>query len=132
MLSASQAGLLFSLAARVVPETAGLDGPAKERFGAIVDQALSARPAAVRRQFRVLLSLLRWLPALRYGAPFERLAPGRQDAVLAWFQDAPLRPLRQGFWGLKALVFMGYYGRAEAGEAIGYAPSFAGNERLRA
>ncbi len=129
-LTAWQWDFLIRLAGRVVPETADLDEEAWARFRAIVEEALGARPPAVRRQFGALLGILRWLPLLRYGRPFEGLAPERQDAALGWFQEAPLRPLRQGFWGLKALVFMGYYGRAEAGAGVGYVPDVAGNDRL--
>lgn len=118
------------LGARIVPELSGLDAAGEARFRAIIDEALAARPPEVRRQLGLFLTLLRWAPALRYGAPFERLGAARQDAVLAWFHDCPIGRLRQGFWGLKTLVFMGYYGRAEAGAGIGYAPSFTGNERL--
>lgn len=120
------------LAERIVPEVADLDTEGEARFRAIIDEALAARPPQVRRQFGLFLGLLRWLPALRHGAAFERLTPARQDAALAWFHDCPVGRLRQGFWGLKTLVFMGYYGRAEAGEQLGYAPSFAGNEHLAA
>ena len=113
-----------------MPAVAGLDAAGRERFAAIVGKALSERPAALRRQFALFLTVLRWAPVLRFGAPFDRLAPAAQDAVLRWLMDAPLAKLRGGFWGLRALVFMGYYGQLETWGTIGYAPSFAGNERL--
>jgi hypothetical protein len=50
----------------------------------------------------------------------------QQDAALRWFHDAPLAPLRHGFWGVKTLIFMGYYGRPEAAAEIGYRPARAG------
>jgi hypothetical protein len=68
----------------------------------------------------------------RFGRPFDRLAPARQDAVLRWFQDAPVRRLRQGFWGVKTLIYMGYYLRADIGAEIAYHPSRSGNDRLHA
>ncbi len=74
--------ILEVLASRIVPETAALDAAGRERFRAIVTEALAERPAGVQRQFRTFLSLLRLAPLLRFGAPFERLAPERQDAVL--------------------------------------------------
>ncbi len=120
----------LAVAGRVVPAVAGLDAAGRERFAAIVGTALAARAPALRRQFTLFLSVLRWAPALRYGASFDRLAPTAQDAVLRWLMDAPLAKLRGGFWGLRALVFMGYYGQPETWGAIAYAPSFAGNERL--
>ena len=120
----------LAVATRVVPGVAELDAAGRERFAAIVGKALAERPAALRRQFALFLTVLRWAPLLRFGATFDRLAPAAQDAVLRWLLDAPLAKLRGGFWGLRALVFMGYYGQPETWGTIGYAPSFAGNERL--
>ena len=40
--------------------------------------------------------------------------------------------LASGFWGLKTIVFMGYYSQDAVAPMIGYTPSFAGNESLHA
>ena len=120
----------LAVATRVVPGVAEFDVAGRESFAAIVGKALAERPAALRRQLALFLTVLRWAPLLRFGATFDRLAPTAQDAVLRWLMDAPAAKLRGGFWGLRALVFMGYYGQPETWGAIGYAPSFAGNERL--
>jgi hypothetical protein len=130
VLDDGQFSMLRHFAARIVPESGGLDEGGLAAFRGIVEQALGARPESVRRQFGVLLKVLQWAPLARYGAPFERLGPERQDKVLRWFEGAPVLVLRKGFWGLKALIFMGFYGRAEAGAQIGYAPSFDGNAEL--
>ena len=105
--------------------------PGVEILG-IIHGAIARRPAALQRQLRLFFFLLRWLPAVRYLAPFDRLAAQQQTAVLTWFQDAPIGLLRKGFWGVKALVFMGYYGRPGIGPELGYRPSSNGNELLRA
>jgi hypothetical protein len=73
---------------------------------------------------------MRWLALLRFGAPFDRLSPANQDAMLRWLLDAPLTKLRGGFWGLRALAFMGYYGQTEVWPSLRYTPSFNGNELL--
>jgi hypothetical protein len=131
-LAQEKAEFLLVVAERVVPEVAELDRTALGHFFAIVDRALMGRPPEVRKQFATFLGVLRWAPMFRYGAPFEKLQAERQDAVLGWFEDCPVSLLRQGFWGLKSLVFMGYYGRTEVWEEIGYAPSFDSTERLHA
>lgn len=123
---------LLTLARRVVPEVVELDERGLGHLTAIIDRALGDRPEEMRTKFATFLGVLRWAPMLRYGAPFDRLRPDRQDAVLRWFENAPVGLLRQGLWGLKSMVFMGYYGRAEAWDEIGYAPSFDSLERLRA
>ena len=46
----------------------------------------------------------------------------RQDAVLRWFEDNPVGALRSGTWGLKTMVFMGYYGQPETNASVGYQP----------
>ncbi len=117
---------------RIAPGVRELDPVARARVSAIIADAIDARPPALRRQLGVFLRVLRWGPVLRYGRPYDRLPPAQQDAVLRWFHDAPVTPLRQGFWGVKTLVFMGYYGRPEAGGQIGYRPSRDGNARLHA
>jgi len=129
-LSQDRAAFLGIVARRIVPEIDELETSAWSRFYAIVDQALMDRPATVRRQFGVFLGLIRWLPLARYGTSFERLTDARRDAVLRWLQRALVGRLRQGFWGLKTLVFMGYYGQQELWDRVGYAPANDGNMRL--
>ena len=108
-----------------------LDDPAcASAVLAALHEAIEQRPAPLRRQIGFFLGLVRWAPVARFGVPFERLASARQDAVLAWFQDAPGELVRKGFWGLKALVFMSYYGRSDLVARLGYRPSREGNTRL--
>ncbi|MFI5142667.1 MAG: hypothetical protein ACHQQS_06435 [Thermoanaerobaculales bacterium] len=129
-LSESQWGCFLCVAGRVVPAATQLDTAALERFRDIVLKALADRPRAVQRQFALFLGVIRWAPLVRFGSRFERLGPDRQDKVLRFLMRAPLGKLRSGFWGLRALVFMGYYARPEVWPEISYAPSFDGNERL--
>ncbi len=124
--------LLLAIGRRIAPGIAALDADARDRVVAIVRHAVASRPVALQRQFDLFLNLVRWGPVLRYGRRFDDLDPDRQDAVLRWFYDAPVMVLRQGFWGLKTLVFMGFYGRPEAGAQIGYRPSRTGNTFLHA
>jgi hypothetical protein len=114
----------------IVPAAGDLDAEGRSRFIAIVGKALADRPRSTQRQFVFFLGLLRWLALVRFGAPFDRLSPENQDAMLRWLLDAPLAKLRGGFWGLRALAFMGYYGQTEVWSSLRYTPSFNGNERL--
>lgn len=109
-----------AVAVTVVPRAAELDEDGWGELEAIVDRALSSRPPAVRRQLLLFLHLIRWLPLLRWARPFTALGPERRGRFLAALERAPLLPLRQGFWGIRSLVFMGYYGREDAARAIGY------------
>lgn len=131
-LDDSRAAFLLVVARRIVPEVAALAEAGLSAMLGLIDRTLAERGEAVRRKLALFLGVLRWGPALRDGRPFDALPPQRQDVVLRWFESAPLSPLRQGTWGLKSMVFMGYYARAEAWQEIGYAPAFDSLERLRA
>ncbi len=124
--------LLLAIGGRVAPGLRTLDAAARDRAIAIVERAVAARPRALQRQLGLFLGIVGWSPVLRYGRRFDRLDPGRQDAVLRWFQHAPIAAFRRGFWGVKTLVYMGYYGRPEIGDEVGYHPSRDGNAILHA
>jgi hypothetical protein len=129
-LPQDKARMIEAVARRVVPEVAELDRSGTTRFFEIIDRLLATRPAPVRRQLAGFLGLIHWLPVLRYGRPYEALPPARQDAVLRWLQECPIGLLQKGFWGLKTIIFMGYYGQPEIAQQIGYTPVQDGNSRL--
>jgi len=61
----------------------------------------------------------------------EGLPGSRQDAVLRFLEGAPLTVLRAGIWGVKTLVYMGYYGQDAIERRIQYLPSKTeGNSKL--
>ena len=131
-LTNTQRQLLVCLAVRVVPESASMAGAPRAQMLSLIEEALAARPPAMQRQFGLFLTVLRWAPLLRYLRPLDRLGPRRQDAVLRWVQDCPLQAVRSGFWGVRTLIFIGYYGRPDAGSSIAYTPSRNGNAVLHA
>jgi hypothetical protein len=104
----------------VVPDAAALDAPAWAEIDTIVAGQLAQRPAAMRRQLGLLLRVVQWLPALRYGRPFTALDPARRAAFLAALERAPVLLLRRGIWGLRTLALLGYYARFAAAAEIGY------------
>jgi len=124
--------IFLAIAGRVVPEMASLDEAAREHALALVEHQLAARPAKMRRELALFLTLIRWSTLPRYGRTFDALTTERQDAVLGWLQDAPVTKIRSGFWGLKTLAFLGYYGRPVAAGSIHYRPSRDGNAFLHA
>lgn len=131
-LNESQWSFLHVVGRRVVPPLADLDEAGRARFRTIIATALAERPPGVQAQIRAFLTLLRLAPLLRWGRTFSQLPGERQDRFLRWLQDEAPARLRQGFWGLKTLIFMGYYGQAELGPSFAYTPSRTGNEYLRA
>lgn len=124
-------GAFRAIAHTVVPESASLDERAWADAEAIVEQALAQRPPAMRRQLRTLIRLVDVLPVFRYGRRFARLDAERRTRVLRAMERAPVLLLRRGVWGLRTLVFMGYYARPEAAAEIGYRADPRGWEARR-
>lgn len=97
----------------------------------LIEVALRDRPQALQRRLRLFLHLVQWLPVVRYRRPFTSLNPAQRTRFLSYLEDHSLQLVRVGFRGLRTLALLGYYGRPEAAEAIGYAADPRGWEALR-
>lgn len=120
-----------ALATVFLPEAAALDAAGWQELEQTIEHALSSRPPAMRRQLILLIRALDLIPVLRYGRRFGRLAPAQALGFLNAVQDTPLLLLRRGVWGLRTLIFMGYYTRPQAAAAIGYRADRRGWEARR-
>jgi len=120
-----------AIATTVVPEAASLDADGWMELERIVELALTSRPPRLQLQLVILIRASEWLPLLRYGRRFTRLASERRARVLAALQESPLLLLRRGFWGLRTLALMGYYARPAAAASIGYRADPRGWEARR-
>lgn len=129
-ISKRRSEFLLIIARRIVPRLTNSDDEIVQKFLDSIDHSLMVRPASIRRQLGLFLSAIQWLPVFRYGLPFNRLSNGKKDAVLNWFQDCPFFLFRKGFWGLKTLIFLGYYGQEGLWPEFYYTPSFEGNTKL--
>ena len=109
-----------ALAVAIVPRAAALDEEGWRALEALVEEALATRPESMKRQLRLFVRAISWLPVLRHGRTLGSLDPRRRDAYLRSVERSRLLLVRRGFWGLRTLVLLGYWGRPEAGEAIGY------------
>ena len=120
-----------AVATCVVPEAARLEAAQWDQLEAIVARAIAARSRSVQRQLTLFLILLEWLPLLRYARRLSRLDSARRANFLDRLQRAPLLLLRRGFWGVRTLILMGYYGRPAAAREIGYRADARGWEARR-
>jgi gluconate 2-dehydrogenase subunit 3-like protein len=115
----------------IVPEAAAFDEPQWAELETLVEAVLRDRPPALKRQLRLALRLLQGLPVLRFGHRFTALDPARRARCLARLESHSIPSVRLGFWGLRTLALLGYYGRPAAGKAIGWAADARGWEALR-
>ena len=115
----------------IVPEAAALDDKGWRDLHQVVEALLRDRPESLKRQLRMFLGAIQWLPLIRYGRPFTRLDAAARARVLAHLQNDRIQKIRVGFWGLRTIVLAGYYGRPQAAQAIGYAASPRGWEAAR-
>lgn len=114
-------GVFRAVVSTVVPEASQLDEQGWQELETLVEAALRDRPPAMLRQLRLFLRAVQWLPVFRYGRGFTSLSAEKRKQVLSRLQDHRLELIRCGFWGLRAMAFLGFYGRAEALRTIGYA-----------
>jgi len=131
-LTDPQRAFLLAIAPRIVPASSQMTPAAREAMLALIEGTLASRTPGMRRQLGLFLLMLRWLPFLRHLRPLDRLDGTRQEAALRWFQNHPLQTVRGGFWGVRTLVLLGYYGQPGNGPSIAYTPSIDGNAILHA
>jgi hypothetical protein len=115
----------------IVPETSSFGEAQWTELEGLIEAVLRERPAALQRQLRIALRFIQWTPVLRFGRSFTSLDPGRRARVLTRLQDSSLQSVRLGFWGLRTLALLGYYGRPAGGRAVGWAADPRGWEALR-
>ena len=120
-----------ALAVTFVPEAAALDEPQWAELERLVEVQIALRPPKVRRQLGLLIRVLDLLPLARHGRSLTALEPPERLAFLSTMQSLPILLVRRGVWGLRTLVFMGYYARPEGAAAIGYRADPRGWEARR-
>lgn len=121
-----------AIAAAVVPDAAALSDDEWRAAAAIIARALAARPAGVRRQLGLFVRALDVVSLIRYGRGLRRLPAADRTRLLNSLSRSRVLALRRGVWGVRTLVFMGYYARAEAARAIGYRAAASGWAARRA
>jgi hypothetical protein len=115
----------------VVPEANILDEQSWRELETLVEISLRDRSPAIRRQLRMFLRMNQWLPVFRYGRRFTSLSAERRRQVLCYLQNHRVEMIRCGFWGLRTLALLGYYGRPEGVQSTGYAADPRGWEALK-
>jgi hypothetical protein len=123
---ATQRPTFRAAAATFVPELAAADDGAWERLEATVARMLARQPARLTRQLGLFLRLLDGLALATRLGRFASQPPDARNTILKRCERAPALLIRRGVWGLRTLVFAGYYTEPDVMAAIGYRATPAG------
>lgn len=121
---------LRPIAETMAPPIAELSDAAFAEVVASIDQRLACEPPALQRQLRLFVKILTFLPIFFALRTFGGLAPQRRLSFLEALQDCPVQKLRVGVWGLRTLIYLGYYTDPAVQAALGYRPRLDGWEGL--
>lgn len=110
----------------LLPAAAQLDDAGWQRMERIVEDALAQRPARMQRQFQLFLRILDVSTLARHRRRFRALSHDAREAALHRMERGRRLLLRRGVWGLRTLVFMGYYTQPVHAAGIGYRASARG------
>ncbi|MFH1765106.1 MAG: hypothetical protein ABIF09_13040 [Gemmatimonadota bacterium] len=111
---------LRAIGSVVLPSPGALDEEGWAEAVRIIEGALVSKPPGIKRQIRLFLRLVNILPVLSTGRTLVGLPVDRRAAFLGRLHRSPLTPLRRGLWGIRTLLFMGYYNQDRIREDIGY------------
>ena len=109
-----------AIAKAIVPEASGLRPDEWLELEALVEEQLAPRPPAMQRQLVTFIRVIALLARLRFVRPLHRLSDVRVRRVLESLERSPVLVLRRGTWGLRTLVFLGYYTRPGVAASLGY------------
>ncbi len=111
---------LRAIGSVVLPSPEALDEDGWKEAEAIIERALAEKPAAVKLQLRLFLRAVNSLPLVTTGRTLANLPLEKRRAFLERIHRSPLLPLRRGLWGVRTLLFMGYYNQDRIRKEIGY------------
>lgn len=114
-----------------VPATQALDDAGFLRLVARIDERLGNEPPALQRQLKLLVRVLTFLPLFLHLRTMGGLRPEQRVALLHRLQDGPVGKLRLGVWGLRTLVFLGWYGDPQVAASLGWRPTLQGWQGVR-
>ncbi len=115
----------------ILPAAAQLDDAGWARLEQIVEHALAQRPKRAQRQLQLFLRVLDAWPLVRHRRRFRALPRDTRLRVLHDLERARPLLLRRGVWGVRTLVFMGYYTQPVHAARIGYRASALGWQAIR-
>lgn len=113
-------GTFRAVAETIVPELAESDTDTWHALDQTVESVLAERDDTVRRQLKRFLRALDILSIISHRRRFARLTRQDRTALLERLGASRFVIIRRGVWGLKTLIFMGYYTQPAVQQALGY------------
>lgn len=111
----------LALAALVVPDEGPLaPGAASDATLDVAEMLIASQDEPTRKKLRLLLGVVEWGAALKFGKRFTRLPHGDQEAYLRAWQGSRFQLFRFGFSSLRNLALLSFYTRQESWPMIGY------------
>ena len=104
----------------VPPDDTGLSGD-DLATAALADWAIHRLDPSLQKLLMIFLTAWEFLGFLFGGKPFTRLSSEARQRQMRWFEAAPIPRLRTGFFGLRAMILMGFYCREDVWPSLGYA-----------
>lgn len=92
----------------------------------LIGEALQGRAPRIATQLRLFIRATNLVAFLRFLRPFAALSTEGRTRVLRSLESSRLLIVRRGFWGLRTLVYLGYYGRESVWAQLGYRASPSG------
>ena len=115
----------------MVPEIAELSAAEWDDSVQVIESYLSTRPVKMQRQVRLFVRILNIAAILATGKTLPRSDIQSRTRFLHRIERGPVPLLRRGLWGVRTLVFMGYYTRPDVHRRIGYRGAMQPTDRAR-
>lgn len=123
---------VFRAAAEAILPAAGvLDEAGWAAVEKVVENALAQRPRKAQRQLILFLRVLNAYPLLRHRHRFHALPLEKRERILHNLERGRHILLRRGVWGVRTLVYMGYYTQPVHAANVGYRASARGWRAVR-
>lgn len=122
---------MHALLEAFVPAASVIHRQELEKVLSVSDGFVAGRPASVRRQLLLALSVIRLLAVLQFGRGLSRVDIERRRKFLESLQSSRVLKLRLAVWGLRTLLFGGYYADPDRQGRLGYRPHSDGWDARR-
>lgn len=123
--------LMRALLEAFVPAAGSLDERDLHEVLRASDALIADRGPKMRFRLRLAAGVIRLLALGRFGRGLSRVAVEPRRRFLERLQDSPILNLRLAVWGLRTLLFGGYYADPARQAALGYRPQADGWDARR-